>query len=190
MDVKNKKFGEIPETEKKSGNGEWGLGLNSKLKGMGSLSDKNMLGKSTGSFSSKDMFFRADKIDLKSLDVQWEKHLSRVWSKNIEVQKPKEEWEIDPSKLDIRYLIARGTYGTVYRGTYDSRDVAEGPLCTRYDFRLSSLDLLEIPHTRYESHTDPSTAKRVTRSDVELCPPGMIAANGLLSKGRILSRVR
>ena len=124
MDVKNEKFGEIPETEKKSGNGEEVLGSNSKLKGMGSLSDKNMLGKSTGSFSSQDMLFRADQIDLKSLDVQWEKHLSRLWSKNTEVQKLKEEWEIDPSKLDIRYLIARGTYGTVYRGTYDSQDVA------------------------------------------------------------------
>ena len=124
MDLKNEKYGEIPETEKKSGNGEEVLGSNSKLKGMGSLSDKNMLGKSTGSFSSQDMLFRADQIDLKSLDVQWEKHLSRLWSKNTEVQKLKEEWEIDPSKLDIRYLIARGTYGTVYRGTYDSRDVA------------------------------------------------------------------
>ncbi|XP_057489097.1 serine/threonine-protein kinase STY13-like [Actinidia eriantha] len=124
MDVKNEKHGEIPETEKKSGNGDEVLGSNSKLKGMGSLSDNNMLGKSTASFSGQDMYFRADKIDLKSLDVQLEKHLSRVWSKNIEVQKPKEEWEIDPSKLDIRYLIARGTYGTVYRGTYDSRDVA------------------------------------------------------------------
>ncbi|CAI9775911.1 unnamed protein product [Fraxinus pennsylvanica] len=74
------------------------------------------------------MIFRADKIDLKSLDVQLEKHLSRVWSKNVENQnqshKPKEVWEIDPSKLEIRYLVAQGTYGTVYRGTYDNQDVA------------------------------------------------------------------
>ncbi|CAI9771314.1 unnamed protein product [Fraxinus pennsylvanica] len=74
------------------------------------------------------MIFRADKIDLKSLDVQLEKHLSRVWSRNIEnpnqSQKPKEVWEIDPSKLEIRYLVAQGTYGTVYRGTYNNQDVA------------------------------------------------------------------
>lgn len=83
-----------------------------------------MLGKRNGNFSSKDTFVRADKIDLKSLDVQLERHVSRVWSKNSEAAKPKEEWEIDPSKLHIRYLVARGTYGTVYRGTYDTQDVA------------------------------------------------------------------
>ncbi|KAJ0974093.1 hypothetical protein J5N97_016058 [Dioscorea zingiberensis] len=38
--------------------------------------------------------------------------------------KPKEEWEIDLAKLDIRYVVAKGTYGTVYRGNYDGRDVA------------------------------------------------------------------
>ncbi|CAN4092914.1 unnamed protein product [Withania somnifera] len=83
--------------------------------------------KSLGSISSKDMIFRADKIDLKSLDVQLEKHLSRVWSSNLEKQnnqRPKEVWEIDPIKLEIRYLVAKGTYGTVYRGTYDNQDVA------------------------------------------------------------------
>ncbi|KAG8370240.1 hypothetical protein BUALT_Bualt14G0097400 [Buddleja alternifolia] len=99
---------------------------NSKLKGIGNLSDKGRID-SPGSISSKDMIFRADKIDLKSLDVQLEKHLSRVWSKNVESQnsqKPKEVWEIDPLQLEIRYLVAQGTYGTVYRGTYNSQDVA------------------------------------------------------------------
>lgn len=79
--------------------------------------------KGTGSLSSKDMLFRADKIDLKSLDMQLEKHLSWVWSRN-ESQRPKEEWEIDLSKLDMRNLLAQGTYGSVYRGTYDNQDVA------------------------------------------------------------------
>ncbi|KAL2486908.1 Protein kinase superfamily protein [Abeliophyllum distichum] len=99
---------------------------NQELKGTGNLSDERLVTKSPGSISNKDMIFRADKIDLKNLDVQLEKHLSRVWSRNIENQnhKPKEVWEIDPSKLEIRYLVAQGTYGTVYRGTYDNEDVA------------------------------------------------------------------
>ncbi|TMX05792.1 hypothetical protein EJD97_023980 [Solanum chilense] len=86
----------------------------SKLKGLANVDERN------------DMIFRADKIDLKSLDVQLEKHLSRVWSSNVETQnqRPRELWEIDPSKLEIGYLVAQGTYGTVYRGTYDNQDVA------------------------------------------------------------------
>ncbi|XP_010917790.1 serine/threonine-protein kinase 52 [Elaeis guineensis] len=81
--------------------------------------------KSSGSLSNKDMFLRADKIDLKSLDIQLEKTLSRVWIKDKSGPlKPKEEWQIDLSKLDIRYVVAKGTYGTVYRGTYDGQDVA------------------------------------------------------------------
>ena len=35
-----------------------------------------------------------------------------------------EEWEIDLAKLDIRYIVAQGIYGTVYRGIYDDQDVA------------------------------------------------------------------
>ncbi|XP_051129519.1 serine/threonine-protein kinase STY13-like [Andrographis paniculata] len=105
----------------------------SKLKGTGSISDDVRTaapalapaGKSPGSISNRDMIFRADKIDLKSLDVQLEKHLSRVWSKNVvEAPNPKEVWEIDPSNLEIRYLVARGTYGTIYRANYNSQDVA------------------------------------------------------------------
>ncbi|XP_075642045.1 serine/threonine-protein kinase 52-like [Castanea sativa] len=76
------------------------------------------------SISSKDMFFRADMIDFKSLDIQLEKHLSRVWSKDREVKTHKEEWEIELAKLDLRNVIAHGTYGTVYRGVYDGQDVA------------------------------------------------------------------
>ncbi|WVZ11112.1 hypothetical protein V8G54_015642 [Vigna mungo] len=86
--------------------------LNSKMKGAGNI-------------SSKDMIFRADKIDLKSLDAQLEKHLSRVWSRSTtEAKRPKEDWEVDLAKLDLRYVVAQGAYGTVYRGTYDSQDVA------------------------------------------------------------------
>ncbi|KAL1803963.1 hypothetical protein ACET3Z_032610 [Daucus carota] len=85
----------------------------------------NVPGKAPGSISSKDKIFRADKIDLKSLDIQLERHLSRAWSsKKVDPQKPKEIWEIDLAKLDIKRLVARGTYGTIYRGTYDNQDVA------------------------------------------------------------------
>ncbi|PKA48801.1 Serine/threonine-protein kinase HT1 [Apostasia shenzhenica] len=78
-----------------------------------------------GSFNNRDMFFRADQIDLKSLDIQLEKKLSKIWLRDvIGSMRPKEEWEIDLSKLEIRYVVARGTYGTVYRGTYDGQDIA------------------------------------------------------------------
>ncbi|PIN09163.1 Tyrosine kinase [Handroanthus impetiginosus] len=127
MDAKtSEEGGEVPKSAEKSLNQDGDIG-GSKLKGTGNLSDKALAGKGAESINSRDMIFRADKIDLKNLDVQLEKHLSRVWSKNVETQnnlKPKEVWEIDPSKLEIRYLVAKGTYGTVYRGTYDSQDVA------------------------------------------------------------------
>ncbi|KAK1352677.1 Serine/threonine-protein kinase HT1 [Heracleum sosnowskyi] len=78
--------------------------------------------------SNSNTFVRADKIDFKSWDLQLEKHLSRVWSRDREVggggPTKKEEWEIDLAKLDIRNVIAHGTYGTVYKGSYDGQDVA------------------------------------------------------------------
>lgn len=80
-------------------------------------------------------YVRADQIDLKSLDDQLQRHLSRAWT--MEKNKKKEdeeeqarptstrqEWEIDPSKLLIKSVIARGTFGTVHRGIYDGLDVA------------------------------------------------------------------
>ncbi|KHG15305.1 Serine/threonine-protein kinase HT1 [Gossypium arboreum] len=84
---------------------------------------------SIGSFSNnnnKEVFLRADKIDFKSWDLQLDKHLSRAWSRDSDgsTLTKKEEWEIDLAKLDIRYVIAHGTYGTVYRGVYDTQDVA------------------------------------------------------------------
>jgi len=78
----------------------------------------------SGNLSSKDMIFRADRIDLKNLDADLERHMSRVFSRSIEASRPKEEWEIDLAKLEIRYVVANGAYGTVYRGTYDNQDVA------------------------------------------------------------------
>ncbi|CAN1808043.1 Serine/threonine-protein kinase STY13 [Linum perenne] len=112
MDSSMKEDVDAVEIENKKNEGDEG-GMNSKVAG-------------TGSVSSKDMIFRADRIDLKSLDVQLEKHLSRVWSRSTtDKARPKEEWEIDLSKLDIKNQIARGTYGIVYKGTYDNQTVAD-----------------------------------------------------------------
>ncbi|KMT10211.1 hypothetical protein BVRB_5g119720 [Beta vulgaris subsp. vulgaris] len=77
-----------------------------------------------GNLSDKNMMFRADMIDFKSWDVQLEKHSSRVWSRDCDLNAVKEEWEIELAKLDLNNVIAHGTYGSVYRATYDGKDVA------------------------------------------------------------------
>ncbi|KAK3013773.1 hypothetical protein RJ639_010132 [Escallonia herrerae] len=116
MDLKsNEEEGAVLSDKKSSTHEAYAIAEN------GELSSKL---KDVGSISSKDMFLRADKIDFKSWDVQLEKHLSRVWSRDRETQLNKEDWEIDLVKLDIRSVIAHGTYGTVYRGAYDGQDVA------------------------------------------------------------------
>ncbi|KAI3761359.1 hypothetical protein L1987_51773 [Smallanthus sonchifolius] len=105
--------------------------------------------------NTSDGFVRADKIDLKSLDEQLERHLSKVWTmENSKKKQPetefstasaatatatataafrpssksaatkRQEWEIDPSNLIIKSVLARGTFGTVHRGIYDGIDVA------------------------------------------------------------------
>ncbi|XP_058188273.1 serine/threonine-protein kinase STY13-like [Rhododendron vialii] len=96
-------------------------------------------------------FVRADQIDLKSIDEQLQRHLSRAWTmeknkkqqqhggggeeeeeeehhrrrhRNVRRPTTRQEWEIDPSKLIIKSVIARGSFGTVHRGFYDGLDVA------------------------------------------------------------------
>ncbi|PHT46022.1 hypothetical protein CQW23_15180 [Capsicum baccatum] len=34
------------------------------------------------------------------------------------------EWEIDPAKLIIKTVLARGTFGTFHHGVYDGQDIA------------------------------------------------------------------
>lgn len=81
-------------------------------------------GTDNGNPTAKSTYFRADMIDFKSWDVQLEKHLTRVWSKDHEVQTKREEWEIELAKLDLKSVVAHGTYGTVFKGVYDGQDVA------------------------------------------------------------------
>ncbi|CAK7328081.1 unnamed protein product [Dovyalis caffra] len=94
-------------------------------------------------------YVRADQIDLKSLDEQLQRHLTRAWTmeknkskkdadqgegeagetqrvtkNNNSATTARQQWEIDPSKLIIKSVIARGTFGTVHRGVYDGQDVA------------------------------------------------------------------
>ncbi|EHA8588586.1 putative Serine/threonine-protein kinase HT1 [Cocos nucifera] len=80
-----------------------------------------------------DGFVRADQIDLKNLDEQLERHLSRAWTMEKKKEeergggrgeRQREDWEIDPSKLVIKGAIARGTFAAVHRGVYDGQDVA------------------------------------------------------------------
>ncbi|KAI3768712.1 hypothetical protein L2E82_19542 [Cichorium intybus] len=56
----------------------------------------------------------------------------------------RQDWEIDPSKLVIKSVIARGSFGTVHRGLYDGLDVAVklldwGEEGHRTDAEISSL---------------------------------------------------
>ncbi|CAN6860489.1 unnamed protein product, partial [Brassica oleracea] len=92
-----------------------------------------------------DGFVRADQIDLKSIDEQLERHLSRALTLEKNKKRDEEEsaassspvaalnggfvgqrleWEMDPSQLIIKTVLARGTFGTVHRGVYDGQDVA------------------------------------------------------------------
>nr|KYP75000.1 Serine/threonine-protein kinase HT1 [Cajanus cajan] len=87
----------------------------------GALNSKTMSNKK---LCSKSIMFKVDKIDLSNLDVMLEKHLNKIFPKSVVARRPLESWEIDLAKLDVHYSVANGGYGTVYRGSYDSQDVA------------------------------------------------------------------
>eukprot|EP00246_Nothoceros_aenigmaticus_P001306 TRINITY_DN11814_c0_g1_i1.p1 TRINITY_DN11814_c0_g1~~TRINITY_DN11814_c0_g1_i1.p1 ORF type:complete len:224 (+),score=37.37 TRINITY_DN11814_c0_g1_i1:135-806(+) len=69
-------------------------------------------------------FVRADLVNLANLDAAFEKHLNRSTRGTPGQPRPVEEWELDPTKLLLKNVIAQGTYGTVHRGVYDGKDVA------------------------------------------------------------------
>ncbi|XP_042043488.1 serine/threonine-protein kinase STY13-like [Salvia splendens] len=85
-------------------------------------------------------FVRADQIDLKSIDEQLNRHITRALTMEKKKQEnggkqqqqqdesreipARQEWEIDASKLVVKSVLARGTFGTVHRGVYDGEDVA------------------------------------------------------------------
>ncbi|XP_062085528.1 serine/threonine-protein kinase STY13-like [Humulus lupulus] len=80
---------------------------------------------SVGSFrDNKNQYVRADSINLRTFGVELEKmNYNLSWSLEPQLHK-KEEWRIDVSRLELKHVIAQGTYGTVYRGVYDGQDVA------------------------------------------------------------------
>ncbi|CAI5516702.1 unnamed protein product [Closterium sp. Naga37s-1] len=94
---------------------------------------------------------RADLVDLADLDRALDRALSRREKPAAAVQaagaagkgggsdadklghgpqaegSERPKWEIDVKKVVLRKLIANGTFGTVYRGTYQGKDVAGAP---------------------------------------------------------------
>nr|GEY27134.1 serine/threonine-protein kinase HT1-like [Tanacetum cinerariifolium] len=74
--------------------------------------------KELGIHVDKDLILKAGILDLKK---QLDKKLAKVVFKKTKIE---EEWEIDVTRLDIKNVIANGTYGIVYKGVYNGQDVA------------------------------------------------------------------
>ncbi|KAL5226118.1 hypothetical protein ABZP36_012757 [Zizania latifolia] len=78
----------------------------------------------------EEKYVRADRMDLRSLDIQIEEKMAESFRKRNggddygESEGPKAEWEIDLSKLEIARVVAHGTHGTLFRGKYEDQDVA------------------------------------------------------------------
>ncbi|XP_074316759.1 serine/threonine-protein kinase 52-like [Silene latifolia] len=80
----------------------------------------NSNGTDVGNRSETNSYVRADRIDFRNWDVIY----SRGYSRELETNTNKAEWEIDLAKLDLKNVIAHGTYGSVYKAVYDGQDVA------------------------------------------------------------------
>ncbi|KAF2605354.1 hypothetical protein F2Q70_00026306 [Brassica cretica] len=109
------------------------IGSDSKLGGVGS--------RSAGAVGG-GQYLRADTVDFS----KWDLHMGQSSSATSSAARktPMQEWEIDLSKLDMNHVLARGTYGTVYRGVYAGQQVAvkvldwgEDGLSTADDLRIS-----------------------------------------------------
>ncbi|XP_039068632.1 serine/threonine-protein kinase STY13-like [Hibiscus syriacus] len=88
----------------------------------------------------------------------------------------RQEWEIDPSKLVIKGVIARGTFGTVHRGIYDGQDVA----VLRATMGSSELNL----QTEHGHIGMPSNVCCVV---VEYCPGGALKSYLIKNRRRKLA---
>ncbi|MBA0802101.1 hypothetical protein Gohar_012430, partial [Gossypium harknessii] len=135
-------------------------------------------------------YVRADQIDLKSLDEQLHRHHSRAWSlENNRNGKEeggfgiggrvggpsntvrRQEWEIDPSKLIIKSVIARGTFGTVHRGIYDGQDVAASVLLIfiatiPFMLRKNAVKLLDWGEEGHRSEAEIATLRAAFTQEV------------------------
>lgn len=93
--------------------------------GSGSGSDPKLGGVGSRS-AGEERYFRADKLDF----TKWDLHMGQSSTSSIVPKSDStnipamQEWEIDLSKLDMKHVLAHGTYGTVYRGVYAGQDVA------------------------------------------------------------------
>lgn len=79
----------------------------------------------------KNSMVRADLVNLADVDAALERHLNKQYSRPApsgetvsEAPGPAEEWEINPREINLKTIIARGTFGTVHKGVYKGQDVA------------------------------------------------------------------
>lgn len=84
--------------------------------------------------AGEGQYTRADTLDFS----KWDLHMGQSSATKAPAPAPApapamQEWEIDLSKLDMKHVLAHGTYGTVYRGVYAGQQVA-GPcyLCSGF----------------------------------------------------------
>ncbi|CAN8280357.1 unnamed protein product [Cochlearia groenlandica] len=80
--------------------------------------------------AGEGQYFRADTLDFSKWDLHMGQTTTNVANSSGSTISPAppapamQEWEIDLSKLEMKPVIAHGTYGTVYRGVYAGQQVA------------------------------------------------------------------